>query len=237
MKRFLSLGVLLGLSLLAIPVLGAPTKEQAATKEALQALNDYIGEWKGSGAPSGARPGTNAGWTENLGWSWRFKGDDAWMTFAVKDGKHFKSGELRYLPETKRYQFTAVDSKDKKLVFEGELKDEILTLERTDPDTRELQRMTMKTPAEGVRFVYTYDHKPKGRTVFIKDYQVALTKEGLSLGGKEKKVECVVSGGLGTIPVSYKGEMFYVCCSGCRDAFNEDPAKYVAEFKAKKAKK
>ena len=60
----------------------------------------------------------------------------AWMTFAVKDGKHFKSGELRYLPETKRYQFTAVDSKDKKLVFEGELKDEILTLERTDPDTR-----------------------------------------------------------------------------------------------------
>jgi len=236
MKRFFSLGILLGIGLLAFPVFGAPKDDKAEAKEALQALNDYVGEWKGSGAPAGARPGAS-GLTENFGWSWRFKGDDAWMTWAVKDGKNFKSGELRYLPEKKRYQFTVVDTKDNKRVFEGELKDEILTLERVDPDTKELQRMTMKTPAEGVRFVYTYDHKPKGRTVFIKDFQVASTKEGLSLGGKEKKVECVVSGGLGTIPVSYNGEMFYVCCSGCKDAFNENPAKYVAEFKAKKAKK
>jgi YHS domain-containing protein len=30
------------------------------------------------------------------------------------------------------------------------------------------------------------------------------------------------------------GETFYVCCSGCRDAFNENPKKYVDEFKAAK---
>ncbi|MBU6293541.1 MAG: YHS domain-containing protein, partial [Planctomycetes bacterium] len=40
----------------------------------------------------------------------------------------------------------------------------------------------------------------------------------------------------GTSTVSYKGETFYVCCSGCRDAFNENPEKYVKEFKAKKGK-
>ena len=83
MKRFLSLGVLLGLGLLAFPVVGAPKDDKAEAKEALQALNDYIGEWKGSGAPAGARPGAS-GWTENFGWSWRFKGDDAWMTWAVR---------------------------------------------------------------------------------------------------------------------------------------------------------
>jgi ribosomal protein L24E len=64
---------------------------------------------------------------------------------------------------------------------------------------------------------------------------VAATREGASLGAKEKKTECVVSGGAGTMPVSFKGETFYVCCSGCRDAFNENPEKYVKEFKAKKA--
>ena len=37
--------------------------------------------------------------------------------------------------------------------------------------------------------------------------------------------------------VSYQGETFYVCCTGCRDAFNENPKKYVEEFKARKGKK
>ena len=32
------------------------------------------------------------------------------------------------------------------------------------------------------------------------------------------------------------GETFYVCCTGCRDAFNEDPAKFVKEYKKKKEK-
>ena len=37
--------------------------------------------------------------------------------------------------------------------------------------------------------------------------------------------------------VSYKGETFWVCCSGCADAFKENPEKYIAEFKAKQGKK
>src|SRR5439155_27072915 len=64
--------------------------------------------------------------------------------------------------------------------------------------------------------------------------QVASTKIGESLGATEKKQECVVSGGVGTMAVSYKGETFYVCCSGCRDEFNANPEKYIKEFKAKK---
>jgi YHS domain-containing protein len=48
----------------------------------------------------------------------------------------------------------------------------------------------------------------------------------------------VVSGGKGTMPVSYKGKTYYVCCSGCRDEFKENPEKYIAEYEAKlKAKK
>jgi YHS domain-containing protein len=34
--------------------------------------------------------------------------------------------------------------------------------------------------------------------------------------------------------VSYMGQTYYVCCSGCRDAFNENPAKIIAEYKARK---
>ena len=106
-----------------------------------------------------------------------------------------------------------------------------------DPDSGEAQKLVMNLAGDGVRFIYRHDHKAKGRTLFVNDYQVAATKIGESLGATEKKNECVVSGGLGTITVSFKGETFYVCCSGCRDEFNSNPEKYVKEFKAKKGKK
>jgi hypothetical protein len=211
--------------------------DDASPKGALQALNEFIGEWKGNGAPEKRRVERGESWDETLSWSWRFKKDDAWLILTVKNGRYFKSGELRYLPDSKRYQLTAVDKDDKKLIFTGASKDGYLTLERLDPDSKETQRLTMNSASDGLRFIYRYAHKPEGRTLFTKDYLVACTRAGESLAGKENKVECPVSGGLGTIPVSYNGKTYYVCCSGCRDAFNENPEKYVKEFEAKKKKK
>jgi hypothetical protein len=217
--------------------LWAADKEEPSAKTALQALNDFIGDWNGSGGPEKARPEAREIWRETVSWSWRFKGNDAWLTMTVKNGKYFKSGEVRYLSDKKRYQLTALDKNDKKVTYDGNLKDGYLILERVDPATKETQRLTMYTAADGVRFIYRAAHKADGRTLFTKDYQVAFTKEGENLAAKEKKVECPVSGGLGTMAVSYNGVTYYVCCSGCRDAFNENPEKYVKEFEAKKKKK
>ena len=95
----------------------------------------------------------------------------------------------------------------------------------------------MNTAAEGVRFIYRMAHKEDGSQLYHKDFLVQATREGEALGPTESKNICVVSGGLGKIQVSYKGETFWVCCSGCADAFKENPEKYIAEFKAKKGKK
>jgi YHS domain-containing protein len=46
-----------------------------------------------------------------------------------------------------------------------------------------------------------------------------------------------VTGGLGTMTVSYEGKTYYVCCSGCRDEFKADPKKYIAEWEAKRKMK
>ena len=80
-------------------------------------------------------------------------------------------------------------------------------------------------------------HKEEGKSQYKKDFLVQTTRVGVSLGAEEAKNICVVSGGLGKMQVSYMGENFWVCCSGCADAFKENPAKYVAEFKAKKGMK
>ncbi len=95
----------------------------------------------------------------------------------------------------------------------------------------------MNSAAEGDRFIYGYSYKAPGTTLVTKVYNVASTRKGITLGPTAKKNVCVVSGGLGTRTVSYKGETYYVCCSGCADAFQENPEKYIAEFKAKKGMK
>lgn len=46
--------------------------------------------------------------------------------------------------------------------------------------------------------------------------------------------ECIISGGLGTIQVSYQGKSYWVCCTGCKAAFEEDPESWIAEYNAKK---
>lgn len=236
MKTLFSFGFLLG-TILILPVATRAADNEDA-KEALQALGEFIGDWKGTGGPDKpkASPKDNI-WSEEISWSWRFKGDDAWLTFAIKKGKYFKSGELRFLPEKKQYQLSAIGVDDSKQVFTGQLKKENLILERKDPETREVQILSMNTAAEGARFIYRMARKKEGSTLVNKDFVVATTREGVSLGSREKKNECVVSGGLGTSTVSFKGETFYICCSGCADAFKENPEKYVMEFKAKKKKK
>jgi hypothetical protein len=229
--------MLLTLIVLVVPAPGQDKKPQQTAREALKELHEFIGQWNGTGSPARAKPAPTELWTETIEWGWRFKGDDAWMEMTVKDGRHFRGGELRYLPDRKRYQLTATDKGGKKMVFEGEYKDGYLRLEGTDPEKKETQRVTMNTAAEGVRFIFLFERKPEGRTLYTRDFQVACNREGQSLATAGKKNECVVSGGLGTMAVSYKGETFYVCCTGCRDAFNEDPQKFINEYRARQGKK
>jgi YHS domain len=240
MKRLIACAALLGLIVGGTALLAADKEkgeEPSTPKAALQALNEFIGDWKGNGSPEKPKPASKELWNETIKWSWRFKGDDAWLVMDVTDGKYFKGGEMRYLPDKKFYQMTMIDKSDNKLVFEGEIKNDVLTLERVDPQTKETQQIKMSTAAEGIRFLYYFAHKPEGKTLYVKDYMVASTKEGESIGAKEKKNECIVSGGLGTIAVSYKGVTYYVCCSGCKDAFTDNPEKFIKEFEAKKNKK
>jgi hypothetical protein len=235
MKHATVLALVLGAFLLA-PGHSAADTDRDRAREGLKVLQDYIGGWKGSGGPIRPRLGAPI-WSEKIDWSWRFKGSDIWLAVKFEKGKYFKTGELRYLPAKKLYQFTLADVKGKKRVFDGELDKGYLTLQRTDPDTKETQKLVMNLAGDGVRFIYRYGHKRGGSTLWVNDFQVASTKVGESLGAVEKKQECVVSGGVGTIAVSFKGETFYVCCSGCRDEFNANPEKYVKEFKARKAGK
>lgn len=200
-------------------------------KAALQELQPFIGSWKGA-----AEQGTSS-WKESASWSWRFKGQDAWLSVEMAGSKLFKSGELRFLADRGKYQLTLSDTKGVNAIFLGELGKGTLTLERTHPATKDIEQVKLNIAGGGVRLIHTFWVKPAERTNFSKQYQISYTKEGetFAAAAGRKGPECVVTGGLGTIAVSFGGATYYVCCTGCRDAFNEAPAKMLAEYKARKA--
>jgi YHS domain-containing protein len=235
MKTWLPISMCLTLALAAPAV--SRFDGPLPAREALKPLNVLIGEWKGTGQPEGTRRDKQSGfWTEDLAWSWHFKGDDAWLGVTFDQGKHFASGELRHVPDKDLYRLSLKGVDGAVQTFEGRLKDKVLTLDREDGKSKETERLVF-TFLHDNRFLYRLDKRPAGRSTFTKVYQVGATKKGAAFAAGETAPECIVSGGKGTMTVIYKGQTYYVCCSGCRDAFKDDPEKFIKEWQEKKGKK
>jgi hypothetical protein len=219
------------------PPPSAPTPKRSA-KEALQTFQSLIGSWRGTGEPYGSREEKLKGfWQEKIGWQWQFKGADTFLLADFAKGKHFTKAELRYRPDRDVYELKAVTAAKETWTFEGKYAKPRLTLERTDPKTKRVHRLVFSF-LHSNRYLYRYEARPADHTVFTQVYQVGATKEGVAFASEDGGPECVVSGGLGTMPVMHGSKTYYVCCTGCRDAFKEQPDKYVKEFEARmRAKK
>ena len=189
MKRLLIFALLFGFTLLVQTAPAQDKKKLEELKKGLQALNEFVGEWNGDGKSAPTKPKKES-WTDTFEWGWRFKGDDVWMTWKFKDSKIFKNGELRYMPDKKNFQLTAVDAKDQKLVYEGKVEKvgaaEYFTLDHLDPTTKETQRLKMNIAGDGVRLNMVVSHAGQGKKLHTQDYQIGYSMEGASLGAKAK---------------------------------------------------
>jgi hypothetical protein len=226
LRTFLAPVALLGL----VAAVAHSDDKADAAKEQLKALNEFVGQWKGDGQSrvEGVKP-----WKESAGWSWDLKGAEPALKVTFTGSKQFTEGRMTYLPAKKKYQFVTKGVDKKEQTFVGEIKAKKVTLVADDPETKDKTTVEMSTNNEGARFVYNVSVQKGGRGIAKQLAQVGLTKEGVSLAGG-KKNECIVTGGLGTIAVSYNGKTYYVCCSGCRDEFNANPKKYVEEYEKSK---
>jgi ribosomal protein L24E len=207
-----------------------PADKPDASKEALKALNEFVGQWKGNGE---SKSGKTDLWKESAEWSWDLKGSEPALKIKVTGGKQFSEGSLKYLVDKKKYQLTVTDAEKKQQVFMGEIKAKKLVLTHDDAESKDKFTIEMSTNNDGVRFVYNVAVQKKGVGIAKRLVEVGLTKEGASLAGG-KKNECIITGGLGTMAVSYNGKTYYVCCTGCRDEFNANPKKCVEEYEKSK---
>jgi hypothetical protein len=78
-------------TLYLLAILGAaPFDDPVSAKAALETFNEFVGEWKGSGAPDKPRADPKEAWSETGQWSWRFKG-----SFNENPEKYIKEAEER----------------------------------------------------------------------------------------------------------------------------------------------
>ncbi|MBX9627919.1 MAG: YHS domain-containing protein [Gemmataceae bacterium] len=222
----IGLAVLAAVGLAAEPPKASP-QDAAKTKKALGELQEFVGVWNLEGTRKvGAK--TEA-WKEKVSWGWKFQDGDSRLTvdFAGGKGKHYARGDLTYLPAGKKYVLTLTGADKTEQVYEGGLKAGVLRLDRKDPATGDVHRVTANTAADGVRLILKWETQAGGKGVFAPAFQMAGSRDGESIAKTAKKPECVVTGGAATIAVSYGGQTYYVCCTGCRDAFTAAPEKFV----------
>ncbi len=225
---------LLGLTLwaVAIPATAGPVDEVPAP---FAPFEHMVGGWKGTAAPVANRV---KGWQESHGWAWKFaQGVPVGMSLTFEGDKTIAKGQLRFDPASKKYHLDGSDPLGKPIAFVGAFSADgkTLTLDRVAPSAEAKERLVLRPNGNKIRYTLQLDRQEKGAPQYKKVIEVGLTKEGESFaagGGASNLPKCIMTGGASTMTVSHGGKTYPVCCTGCRDEFNDNPEKYAKKADA-----
>ncbi len=186
-------------------------------------------------------------------WVWDFQTDPQQPALVMESEKSpfYRQAHLTYLPANENYRLTLQGVNGEKLVCEGRFLSEISDVQGDDGKpqrTYKLELTEVGTNPEGLlRLVFNQQnnnryllevYRQRGADDrFFRIDTVSTQREGTSLAlideGYGEKT-CIISGGLGTMTVSHKGQTYYVCCTGCKAAFEDDPERWIARAEEQK---
>jgi hypothetical protein len=208
--------------------------EPGREQEQLSKLQRLVGQWRGVGQPQ--RGSTKGSWTESADWAWKFGDDGPALIGRIADGRFFR--ELRVTAGTEEGDYVltaALPSDGGDIRYLGRLDESgQLVVSAAEPRDDVPARLSLRFAAGGDRLLVLME-KQAGDGAPARVAEVGYTRQGSGFGKVANQRECIVTGGLGTIEVSHAGKTYYVCCTGCRDYFNEHPEQILTE-RAKKAK-
>ncbi len=208
---------------------------QVEIRESLTRFNDWIGEWRGAGQVR--RGSTRGAWQESGGFVWDFNDGKAGIVYSIEKSKHLKQGTLSWNPKSEQYTLDAVFADGSKHQLAGKLEKDRLILESIpgSKDQKDVWRITFRQLNEK-RMTVLYEKRRATQKLYLRVGEVGYTRKGTRLAASDSTgPECVVTGGAGTIAVTFEGKKYYVCCTGCRDAFNDDPAGILAAYRESKS--
>lgn len=220
------------------------TEQLNAIREALKPFQVLLGEWNGN---------SKRGASDHPEWAydWVTNPKQPGLRMRSEKGTFIRDGRLTYLPESDQFEFKLTDDKGTEKTLRGTFTEPIrdvagdekklqrtYKLQLTEPQldaSNEQWRITFNQQANN-RYILEVDRK-RGNGDFSRVDTVHTQREGTSFAVSDTDYgdrTCIISQGLGTMSVSYKGKSYYVCCSGCKAAFEEDPEKWIAKWEDKK---
>ncbi len=204
------------------------------SKQALSEFNSLIGGWRGVGQPK--RSSRKGAWKENAQWVWDFSKGTVAIHYQITDSKLLDLAVLTYDASKKIYKLSATFRDKTQRRYQGQLKGNKLILESMPDKDNYVYRMTV-TQLNEKRTLVLHEKRRSNQSFFSRIVEIGYTREGTRLAFSDQTgPKCIVTGGAGTSKVTYKGKTYYVCCSGCREAFLDDPEGIIAEAKERAEK-
>jgi YHS domain-containing protein len=205
-----------------------PQPGRRSDQAALKPFASLVGEWRGTGQPQ--RGSSRGAWTEAGGWAWKLTPDSAALELTVAKGKLLRSATLRPGKGQHEFILDAVLADGSKRSFPGTYTEKKpLVLAAIGPEGDGPRRVVL-TPLHDTRFLLLFEGKSDEGSGFRRLAEVGYTRQGVAFAASgEAGPLCIVTEGRGTTQVSYKGKTYWVCCSGCKDLFNENPEAVLAE--------
>jgi hypothetical protein len=208
--------------------------QESSAKEQLAKVQGLVGAWRGVGQPQ--RGSTRGSWIEAADWAWKFSADGPALVANLEGGKYFSAVALRPGDKPDEFTLTAKSADGQtELRYRGTRDPEgKLTLAADKPPAEMPARITIRLVAGGDRLLVLLERTSPAARDYVRLAEVGYTRKGSGFGKGAGGPECIVTGGFGSIEVVYKGQKYYVCCTGCRDYFSEHPEEVLAEYKARK---
>jgi hypothetical protein len=215
----------------------ARSADTNASKQHLAAMQQLVGSWHGVGQPQ--RGSSKDSWVEEAEWAWSFGDEGPALVAELPKRKYFQRLRLTAEENPGYYRLTAWaavgGAPREKIVYAGRLDDQQqLVLNAEQPQQDLPQRLSFRFVADGKRLLILMEKGGTTAGQFTRLAEVGYTRQGSGFGKGTVQRECIVTGGLGTIAVTHNGRTYYVCCTGCRDYFKEQPDLVLAEYSARK---
>jgi len=219
----------------------------ANVRAALKPLQILIGSWNGT---------SRTAMLDQPGWAWDLKTDPKQPAIKIKSekGKYIREGRLTFQTASQQFEFAASDGDGKQRLFRGTFSEPVQDVPGDDKKmqrTYKLQLTEAEASPDGEQWQLVINQQENNRYIlevyrkrgsgsFNRVDSVNTQREGTSFALSDTDYgdkTCIISQGLGTISVSHKGKSYWVCCSGCKAAFEEEPDRWIAKFEEMQKKK
>lgn len=222
-------------------LLNAETNRQTVV-DRLAPLSFIAGDWKGVAQP---KRGSNSGaWSEKTHAAWHFEEKYPCFVMTFEPGR--RCSQIVFAVAGKSGQPIMVfrQSGQSSIMLELTESQPSTASNSTGQTNRPPQnfwafestgepriRVTVRK-INDLRMALLFEESINAKAAWRRQYEIGMTREGERLAdGNTGERECVVTGGLGTISVTHKGKTFFVCCEGCKQAFEADPEGTIAAYR------